>query len=67
MTTGTFTAVEQADIEKDKQLSSAFIGYAKYNVLSNKDSLSFQRWNDHELLAGQVKKLVTSFMVEGVN
>ncbi|KAG9311944.1 hypothetical protein JVU11DRAFT_8205 [Chiua virens] len=65
--TGTFTAAEKADVEKDKRLSSALIGYSKFDVVTNKSKMTFRRWNDRDLIKDQVNKLVTSFMVDGVN
>ena len=67
VTSGMFTASEKADIDKDKRLSRAFIGYSKFDVLSNQKHMTYRRWNDRDLITMQVNKLVTSFMVDGVH
>ena len=67
VTSGAFTASEQEHIDLEKQLLSAFIGYARYDVLGNKSKLTFHRWNDRKVHATQLNALITSFKVDGVN
>jgi len=64
---GGFNESEKAEIDLDKKLSVAFIGYARYDVVMNRSMMTFKRWNDRPLLPAQVNWLITSFKVDGVN
>ena len=59
--------MEQREIDMDKKLTSAFLGYARYDVVANQSGMTFKRWNDRKLEQPQVNALLTSFKVDGVN
>lgn len=67
MRAGAFTPGEKAEIELDKRLSEAFIGYARFDVVTHRKDMTFKRWNDRPLLTSQLNGLITSFKVDGVN
>ena len=41
--------MEQREIDMDKKLTSAFLGYACYDVVANQSGMMFKWWNDRKL------------------
>jgi hypothetical protein len=51
----------------DKSANKAIVGYARFDLMENYDSLSFGRWNSRPLMQNQVQSLYQSFLMNGVD
>ncbi|KAG2355770.1 hypothetical protein BDR07DRAFT_1492786 [Suillus spraguei] len=55
------------DAKRDKSANKALLGYARFDLVENYDSLSFGHWNSRPLMQNQVQSLYQSFIINGVD
>jgi hypothetical protein len=55
------------DTKRDKSANKAIVGYARFDLMENYDSLSFGHWNSRPLMQNQVQSLYQSFLINGVD
>ncbi|KAI6155877.1 hypothetical protein BKA82DRAFT_4011287 [Pisolithus tinctorius] len=58
--------VEEVNMLNEK-MKTALMGYARLDVLGNREHLEFGKWNPRKLVKTQISELVESFQVNGVH